>query len=69
MLCLQREFGESNYAGFFYLVDEYRSDSPEIWQKWWTNQIVGNDDGGGGGGPWNSPGRHAMRMAPGRQIA
>jgi len=45
---LQREFGDK-YAVKYYLVDDYNSDSPEIWQKWWTNQIVDGDDG-----PWNS---------------
>ena len=46
---LQREFGEFKCAVKYYLVDVYKSDSPEIWQKWWTNQIVDGDDG-----PWNS---------------
>ena len=41
----EREFGQLKY------VDAYKSDSPEIWQKWWANRVVGNDDDG----PWNSP--------------
>ena len=42
----EREFGQLKY------VDAYKSDSPEIWQKWWANRVVGNDDDDG---PWNSP--------------
>jgi len=46
----KREFGEFKYAVKFCLVDVYESDTPEIiWQKWWTNQIIGNGDGE----PWN----------------
>ena len=43
------EFGESEYAVKYYLVDVYNLDSPDIWQKGWTNQIVDGDDG-----LWNS---------------
>ena len=57
---LEREFGESK----FHFVHVYKSDSPEIWQKWWGNQLVGNDDGPemDDDGPWNSP----KRMTPRR---
>ena len=51
---LGKEFGEFKYAVKYYLSDTYKSDSPEIWQKWWTNQMVGSDDGEDDG-PWNSP--------------
>ena len=50
---LEREFGEFE----FYLVDVYKSDSPEIWQKWWANQLVGNGDG-----PWNSQKKTTFRL-------
>jgi hypothetical protein len=53
---LKREFGEFKYAVKYYLADMYKWDRPEIWQKWWTNQMVGNDEGDDGDdGPWNSP--------------
>ena len=37
------EFGKFKYKVKFYFVDAYK-DCPEIWQKLWTNQMVGNDD-------------------------
>ena len=53
---LKREFGELKDAVKYYLTDVYKADSPEIWQKWWTNSMVGDgDDGSDGSGPWNSP--------------
>jgi hypothetical protein len=52
---LKREFGEFKYAVKYYLADANK-DIPEIWQKWWTNQMVGNyDDDDSDDGPWNSP--------------
>ena len=51
---LRREFGEFRYAVNFYLAFEYESDSPEIWQKWWTNQMVGNNDDDDGPWAWGS---------------
>ena len=57
---LEEEFGEFKYAVKYYLADECQSDSPEIWQKWWTNQMVGNASDDEDDGPWNSP-----QMAPG----
>lgn len=63
--CLKSEFVEFKYAVYFSLVDyDDDSDSPEIWQKWWTNQMLGNNDDG----PWRSPNR-AMRIGPGCQVA
>jgi len=67
---LKREFGEFKYAVKHYLADVYKSDSPEIWQKWWTNQMARNDNDDDDDGPWNSPERepvpfrkcHTMRM-------
>jgi hypothetical protein len=48
---LRKEFGgEFKYAVDFYRADACEANSPEIWQKWWTNQMVGNDDDG----PWSS---------------
>ena len=57
---LEEEFGEFKYAVKYYLANECQSDSPEIWQKWWTNQMVGNASDDEDDGPWNSP-----QMAPG----
>jgi hypothetical protein len=37
---VKREFGEFKYEVEIYLARECKSDSPEIWQKWWTNQMV-----------------------------
>jgi hypothetical protein len=49
---LKREFGEFKC----YLVDEYKQDSPEIWQRWWANRLHGNDNEfmTDDDGPWNS---------------
>ena len=59
---LIREFGEFKFEVDIYLTDEYESDNPKIWQKWWSNQMVGNDVDDDDG-PWTSP-NHGMRTGP-----
>ena len=53
---LKHEFGKFKHAIYFYFTDASvcKPDSPEIWLKWWRNQIRGNDDDGSG--PWRSLG-------------
>ena len=56
---LIREFGEFEYEVNYYLADVYNSDSPKIWKKWWTNQMLSDDDGDDG--PWKSPRKLSVR--------
>ena len=61
---LKSEFREFKYAVEFYLTDVCKSDSPEIWQKWWANRLVGNDDEFmmDDDGPWNSPKKLSVQV-------
>jgi hypothetical protein len=49
---IEGEFGEFKYEMEVYIAKAYRADRPEIWQKWWTNRMVGNDDDDE---PWSYP--------------
>jgi len=63
---LKRVFGEFKYRVKVYIVEVFNKfDSPEIWQKWWTNLMVGNVDDDDDG-PWHFSNR-VMRFSIGRQ--